>query len=83
MFSALWASVWSKNKGGGAGPPGPSPGSATVMFILLSCKSICIVYGPNEEPIWAPALMFLALKGGDGGHGDRAQQQMGLYGEDR
>ena len=27
-FSALWASVWSNNKG--AGPPGPSPGSATV-----------------------------------------------------
>ena len=29
MFSALRVSVWSKNKGG-AGPPGPSPGSATV-----------------------------------------------------
>ena len=29
-FLALWASVWSKNKaGGGAGPPGPSHGSAT------------------------------------------------------
>ena len=30
MFSALRVSVWSKNKGGGADPPGPSPGSATV-----------------------------------------------------
>ena len=31
MFSALRASVWSKNKGEeGAGPLGPSPGSATV-----------------------------------------------------
>ena len=32
FFSALRASVWSRNKGGGrggAGPPGPSPGSAT------------------------------------------------------
>ena len=28
FFSALWASFWSKNKGG-LGPPGPSPGSAT------------------------------------------------------
>ena len=30
IFSALQASVWSKNKGGGGpGPPGPSPRSAT------------------------------------------------------
>ena len=28
IFSAFWASVWSKNKEG-AGPPVPSPGSAT------------------------------------------------------
>ena len=28
FFSALWASFWSKNKGG-TGPAGPSPGSAT------------------------------------------------------
>ena len=28
FFSALWASFWSKNKGG-ACSPGPSPGSAT------------------------------------------------------
>ena len=27
FFLALWASVWSKNKGGA--PPGPPPGSAT------------------------------------------------------
>ena len=25
FFWALWASVWSKNGGGGAGPPGPLP----------------------------------------------------------
>ena len=30
FFSALWASLWSKNKGGGgAGSLGPTPGSAT------------------------------------------------------
>ena len=29
IFSALWASVWSENKGGGVGWPGPSPRSAT------------------------------------------------------
>ena len=28
FFSALRASVWSKNRGWGLGPPGPSPGSA-------------------------------------------------------
>ena len=32
LFSALWASFWSKNKGGGPGLPGPSPGSATVVL---------------------------------------------------
>ena len=25
LFSALWASVWSKYKAGGSGPPGPLP----------------------------------------------------------
>ena len=35
IFSALWASVWSKNKGGqGPGPLGPSPGSATAKCLL-------------------------------------------------
>lgn len=29
IFLALWASVWSKNKGRGAAPPEPSPGSTT------------------------------------------------------
>ena len=29
FFSALWTSVWSKNRGGG--PPGPSPGSTIGM----------------------------------------------------
>ena len=31
FFSALWASVWSKSKGGGR-PPDPSPGYATVSY---------------------------------------------------
>ena len=30
FFGALRVSSWSKNKGG-PGPPGPSPGSATVL----------------------------------------------------
>ena len=34
FFSALRASFWSKNKGGG-GPPGPSPGSATATLAIL------------------------------------------------
>ena len=29
FFSALWASVWAKNRGDG--PPGPSPGPTTGM----------------------------------------------------
>ena len=35
IFSALRASFWSKNKvgGGGARPPGPSPGSTTARFL--------------------------------------------------
>ena len=31
-FSALRASVFSKNKGRGLGPPGPYPGSATEVI---------------------------------------------------
>ena len=31
FFSALRASFWLKNKGRGAGPPGPCPGSATAL----------------------------------------------------
>ena len=34
IFSALRASVSSKTKGEGAGPPGPSPGYATVLDSL-------------------------------------------------
>ena len=40
-FTALRASVWSKNKGegGGASLPGPSPGSATVNFLKSAMTS--------------------------------------------
>ena len=31
IFSTLRALLWSKNTGGGRGPPGPSPGSANVL----------------------------------------------------
>ena len=63
FFSSLRASVSLKIRRGVPTPPGPSPGSASVMFILFSNKSICIVHGPNQEPIWAPALMFSCSKG--------------------
>ena len=35
-FSALWASVWSKNKRGGRGMV-PSPGSATASQFTMNC----------------------------------------------
>ena len=41
---------WSKNKGG-AGPPGPSPGSAT-GFIFLPCRLSCDLF---------PKLPFMAI----------------------
>ena len=37
-FSALWAPVWSKNKGP---PSGPSPGSATAMLSFY-CRGVCM-----------------------------------------
>ena len=37
FFFALWASVWSKNKVG-PGPPGPSPGFATVKFPVVDLR---------------------------------------------
>ena len=39
IFSALWASFWSKNKGGKEGGTGLSPGSVTAngpMFIQIA-----------------------------------------------
>ena len=41
FFSALRASVWSKNKRGGGGP-GPSPGSAAEMQ-LYGTLLLCLV----------------------------------------
>ena len=39
IFSALWAFIWSKIKGGEqARPPGPSPGSATKGKEGLCCQ---------------------------------------------
>ena len=43
IVSALWASVWSKNKGGrGPGPLGASPGSATELYHPRPKKPCCI-----------------------------------------
>ena len=39
FFSALWDSVWSKNRVGGGWPPGPSPGSATESISSASVNS--------------------------------------------
>ena len=36
FFSALWASVWSKIKRGGGSGAGPSPGSATGLYLSYS-----------------------------------------------
>ena len=38
IFPALWASVWSKNKGR-PGPSGPSPASATASYVIFISKS--------------------------------------------
>ena len=38
-FPALRVSVWSKNKGAGAGHRGPSPGSTTAILSALSVKT--------------------------------------------
>ena len=46
FFSALRASVWSQNKGG-AGPPGPSPRSATVQsnYIIDYLRTLLLKFG--------------------------------------
>ena len=48
-FSALWASVWCKNKGGGGGQgsPGPSPGSATAEEKIT--WSSCLADFSNQD----------------------------------
>ena len=40
MFSAIRASVWSKNNGGGGESPDPFPGSATERSLFSLLKSI-------------------------------------------
>ena len=40
-FSALRASIWSKNKGRGSAPPGPSPGSATKLSETEKNREMC------------------------------------------
>ena len=54
-FSALWASVWSKNKGVGGRPPGPLPWIChwnMQSFELISSKTVdwqlsCLVMGEH------------------------------------
>ena len=51
----LWASVWSKNKGEGSGPLGPSPGSTTVWNVItrsqLKLHNI-MIYSYWERKDW-------------------------------
>ena len=46
IFSALWASVWSKNKGGGAGPLGPLPLIGHWFLLLLRASEDGFVSRP-------------------------------------
>ena len=50
MFSALWASVWSRNKGGGGAspPPGSSPGSPTAVTVTVSPVGAV----PDSRVVW-------------------------------
>ena len=54
ISSALRASIWSKNRGGGGNPPGPSPGSATAIelrtesAIVMSNVTIKVVTSSFE-----------------------------------
>ena len=51
IFSALWDSVWSKNKGGrGAGPLGASPGFATELYHPRPKKTLLYkLFHPRRE----------------------------------
>ena len=67
-IKALWASVWSKYRGGGADPPGPSPGSATEMCLKYStvhCVINCIVLSHFSFMFvlewWHPSNSFLGF----------------------
>ena len=43
-----WASVWSKNKGGGAGLPDPSPGPATAYDLLVTSPDTLALNSSTE-----------------------------------
>ena len=43
-FSAPRASAWSKNKGGGSGPPGPSPGWALRSVLIFLKVTTALVF---------------------------------------
>ena len=60
-FSALRASVWPKNKGG-AGGPGPSPGSAIVQKFetILIAPHVCTAY-PSHMSFSILKIWFYSL----------------------
>ena len=71
-FSALWASVWSKNKGEGSGPPGPSPGSATYTLRMHAARS------PGQwQPYTVVSDSVGSLSNGDGDGNENGKKAIG------
>ena len=59
FLTALWSSVWSKNKGGGGvGHQGPSPGSATEMQ-LYGTVFLCLVCANSREWTWCSDIQTI------------------------
>ena len=69
-FSAPRASVWSKNKGD-AGPPDPSPGSATAFLLLGRGGG-----GEFQQNLWFTTVGCLRNDNGDGN--ENGKKAMGL-----
>ena len=59
-FSALRASVWSKNKGEPGPPPGPSPGSVTFLlfFFFFHCRSFSPLVAESISHFLTAATKF-------------------------
>ena len=71
-FSALRASVWSKNKGEGSGPPGPSPGSATYTLRMHAARS------PGQwQPYTVVSDSVGSLSNGDGDGNENGKKAIG------
>ena len=63
IFSALWASVWSKNRRGSR-PLGPSPGSATRWSSCVQCTTLNRTMESTAgriQPSWHSEQIFPSL----------------------